>query len=161
MRAHTTVYCRSRLVQTGQATSDGDGDDVGFMAGQRGEAGEQPTILVVDDDEAVRELIRKTLALSGSRLLVAGSAAEARAVAAGTLIDLLVTEVVLPGANGIDLATQLRAEQPALRVIYVTGWHDHSALADIPDGVPLLTKPFDMAEVERAVASALGKPDSG
>jgi two-component system cell cycle sensor histidine kinase/response regulator CckA len=127
------------------------------MGRPRGEAGDQPTILLVEDDEAVRELIRKTLAPSGSRVLVAGSATEAHGVAAGTLIDLLLTDVVLPGASGIDLATKLRAEQPALRVIYITGWHDHSALADISDGDQLLKKPFDMSELALAVASELGQ----
>jgi two-component system, cell cycle sensor histidine kinase and response regulator CckA len=126
------------------------------MAGQRAEVGARTTILVVEDNEAVRALIGKALASMGSRLLFAGSAAEAAAVAAGAHIDLLLTDVVLPGATGIKLATKLVAERPALRVMYITGWQEHSALADIPDGVPLLKKPFDLSELALAVARALG-----
>ena len=63
------------------------------------------------------------------------SAAEARAAAAGTHIDLLLTDVGLPRATGTELATELRAAQPALRVIYMTGWQEHNALADVPDGL--------------------------
>ena len=63
---------------------------------------------------------------------------------------------MLPGASGPELAKKLRAERPALRVIYITGWHEHSALADVPDGALLLRKPFDLSELARTVASALG-----
>jgi CheY-like chemotaxis protein len=139
-----------------QARSHGEGDDERPMVDQNGGAGDRTTILVVEDDEAVRELIRKALAPIGSRLVLAGSAAEAAAAAAGTHIDLLLTDVGLPGASGTELAAKLRAEQPALRVIYITGWHDHIALGDVPDGL-LLRKPFDLAELTWVVASALGK----
>ena len=124
------------------------------MTGQSSEAGDRTTILVVEDDDAVRELIRKALAPVGSHLLVAGSAAEAAAAAAGTHLDLLLTDVGLPDGCGTDLATRLRAEQPDLRVIYMTGWQEHLALADIPEGA-LLSKPFNLAELTRVVAGAL------
>ena len=127
------------------------------MGGQRADAGAQTTILVVEDDEAVRELIQKTLAPIGSRLLVAGSAEEAALLAAEAEIDLLLTDVVLPGASGTELATWLLAEQPTLGVIYITGWEEHSALAGIPSGAPLLRKPFDLWELAQSVTSALGK----
>lgn len=129
---------------------------VGLMAGNSDGTRDRTTILVVEDDEAVRELVRKALAPIGSLLLVAGSAAEAVAAAAGVHIDLLLTDVGLPGASGTELATELRAQQPALRVIYMTGWQEHIALADVPDGL-LLSKPFDLAELARVVADALGK----
>ena len=119
-------------------------------------AGDRTTILVVEDDETVRELVRKALAPLGTRVLVAGSAAEALAAAAGTHIDLLLTDVGLPGASGTELATELRAAQPDLRVIYMTGWQEHlrsrTSLTDV-----LLSKPFTLAELERAVADALDK----
>jgi DNA-binding NtrC family response regulator len=126
------------------------------MIGDRAGAGVQTTILLVEDDEAVRELIRKALTRIGSRLVVAGSAAEATAIAAEMHIDLLLTDVVLPGASGIDLAAVLLARQPRLGVIYMTGWEEHSALAAIPDGVPVLKKPFDLWELAQAVTTVLG-----
>jgi len=124
------------------------------MASLSGEAGDRTTILVVEDDAAVRELIRKVLAPAGSRLLLAGSVAEAAAAAAGTKLDLLLTDVGLPDGSGTDLAAGLRAEQPDLRVIYMTGWQEHLALADIPEGA-LLSKPFSLAELARVVAGAI------
>ena len=92
----------------------------------------------------------------GSRLLVVRSAEEAVAAAAGTHIDLLLTDVGLPGASGTELAAELRAEHPELPVIYMTGWQEHGALTDVPDGM-LLSKPFELSALKRAVASALGK----
>jgi two-component system cell cycle sensor histidine kinase/response regulator CckA len=126
------------------------------MERQSGEPGDRPTTLVVEDHESVRELLRKALTPMGSRLLVVGSAEEAVAAAAGTHIDLLLTDLGLPGASGTALAAELRAEHPELPVIYMTGWQEHVALTDVPDGV-LLSKPFDLSELKRAVASALGK----
>ena len=126
------------------------------MAGEGGEAGERTTILVVEDDEGVRELITKALEPMGARLLVAASAAEAVEAAIGAHIDLLLTDVVLPGMSGTELAASLCVAQPALRVIYITGWEEHAALADVPDG-GLLRKPFGLAELTSAVANALGR----
>ena len=119
-------------------------------------AGDRTTILVVEDDETVRELVLKVLAPLGTQVLVAGSAAEALAAAAGTRIDVLLTDVSLPGASGTELATELRTEQPDLQVIYMTGWQEHLALADIPEGA-LLSKPFNLAELTRVVAGALDR----
>jgi CheY-like chemotaxis protein len=116
------------------------------VTGQSSEAGDRATILVVEDNDAVRELIKRALAPGGSRLLVAGSAAEAAAAAAGTHLDLLLTDVGLPDGRGTDLAARLRAERPGLRVIYITGWHEHIALDDVPDAL-LLRKPFELAEL--------------
>jgi DNA-binding response OmpR family regulator len=127
------------------------------MGGHRADAGAQTTILVVEDDEGVRDLIRKALAPIGARLLVAGSAADAVVLAADEHVDLLLADVVLPGASGPELAAQLRAARPTLQVIYITGWDDHSALAGVPEGVPLLKKPFDVWELAQAVTSALSK----
>jgi CheY-like chemotaxis protein len=126
----------------------------GLMAGDTDDGDDRTTILVVESNESVRELILKVLAPIGSRVLVAGSAAEAVAAAAGTHVDLLLTDVGLRGVSGTELATQLHAEQQDLRVIYMTGWQEHLALADIPEGA-LLSKPFNLAELKQAVAGAL------
>ena len=73
------------------------------------------------------------LARSDAHLLLAGSAEEATAAAAAEPhIDLLLTDVLLPGASGRELATTLRGTHPALRVIYMTGWREHAALDHVP-----------------------------
>ena len=125
------------------------------MARQSGEESDRPTILVVEDEEAIRELIRRVLGTTGAHVLLSGSAEEAAAAAAESHIDLLLTDVVLPGASGKELATRLRATQPGLRVIYMTGWREHVEV-DIPDAI-VLSKPFQMKELVRVVASALGR----
>ena len=125
------------------------------MTGQNDGAGDRSTILVVEDEEAIRELVRTVLAPIGARVLLAGSAEEALAAAAGEAqIDLLLTDVVLPGEHGTQLATTLRDAHPALTVIYMTGWREHVALDGIPDAM-VLSKPFELKELARLVASAL------
>lgn len=121
------------------------------------EGRDRTTILVVDDDATIRDLIRTVLAQFDARVLLAGSAEEA-AVSAATEphIDLLLTDVLLPGENGAELATTLHGTHPAVRVIYVTGWRDHAALDHVPDTM-ILTKPFEPKELARVVATALGR----
>jgi two-component system cell cycle sensor histidine kinase/response regulator CckA len=124
------------------------------MSALRGGGGDPATVLVVEDSDAVRELVRLALEGTGLRILVAASGAEAVAAAARRGIDLLITDVVLPGMNGPELAKALRAEHPSLRVIYISGWYDHVAFPDVRDGL-LLTKPFSLEELRRVVAEAL------
>jgi CheY-like chemotaxis protein len=126
-----------------------------LMASQHDGSGDRSTILVVDDEVAIRELIRTVLAPTGARVLLAGSAQEAFAIAAGEAhIDLLLTDVVLPGKSGTALATTLHDAHPALTVIYMTGWREHTALDGVPDAM-VLSKPFELKELARLVASAL------
>ena len=125
------------------------------MTSQSGAAGDRTTIMVVEDDDAVLELIRQVLAPTGARLLLAGSAEEASTLVTGDAqLDLLLTDVLLPGARGTELAASLGATRPALRVIFMTGWREHASLADAKDGV-ILAKPFELKELARAVANAL------
>ena len=118
---------------------------------------EGTTILVVEDDGTIRDLIETVLARSGARVLLAASAEEAVATAAAEpQLDLLLTDLLLPGASGRELAMQLRPMHPALKVIYMTGWREHASLDGIPDAV-VLSKPFQLKELARVVASALGR----
>lgn len=138
----------------GQATCGATGRYCRATSGTRGAAGGRRTVLAVEDDDAVRELIRLALEETGARILLAGSGAKAAALAAGMPIDLLIADVVLPDQSGIDLARTLRAERPALCVIYVTGLNDLAAFAKVEDD-PRVLKPFTLDEMRRAVARAL------
>jgi PAS domain S-box-containing protein len=91
--------------------------EVGSLAGPE-------TILLVEDDEAVRPLIAQALRLYGYTVLEAGTGAEALDIAERepATIDLLLTDIVMPGMNGRELAEQLLAEQPALHVVYTSGY---------------------------------------
>jgi CheY-like chemotaxis protein len=82
------------------------------------------TILLVEDDEAVRPLIAQALRLYGYTVLEAGNGADALDIAGREpdAIDLLLTDIVMPGMNGRELAEQLLAEQPTLHVLYTSGY---------------------------------------
>jgi CheY-like chemotaxis protein len=115
-----------------------------------------PTILIVDDESAVLNLTRLVLSTHGYTTVGAGSAAEAlRAFAAADgEIDLLVTDVVMPVADGPALAAHLLELTPDLPVLFVSGYSK-----DLPDfgtaRVRLLQKPFEPGALLQAVNSML------
>jgi two-component system, cell cycle response regulator CpdR len=88
-----------------------------------------PTILFVEDDEGVRESTAATLALNGFRLLVAQSGYEAMRLFAQEPVDVLFTDVVMPGLNGIDLAKQARQLLPDVKVLFMTAYYSRAAEA--------------------------------
>ena len=105
------------------------------------------TVLVVEDQEAVRRLTKTILEEHGYRVLEAASGAEAHAVAsrhAGE-IDLLLTDVVMPGMDGRTLSEQLRELRPNLRVILISGYAE-DVIAHwyaIANTVAYIQKPFN------------------
>jgi hypothetical protein len=109
-------------------------------------AGGRETVLVVEDEEAVRKLEAESLAAQGYRVRVAADAQEALALAERMpeRIDLLVTDVVMPGRSGRELAEELSRRRPGLRVLFVSGYVDD----EFPDAgqagseVWFLPKPF-------------------
>jgi two-component system, cell cycle sensor histidine kinase and response regulator CckA len=120
------------------------------------------TILIVEDDEEVRALVREALEGRGYEVLVAGSPDEARRIAAEypATIHLLVTDVVMPGQTGPLLAEELKAVRPDLRVIYMSGFTDEAVVRDgtLPSGAAFLQKPFTLAELEQRVHALLEAP---
>ncbi len=114
-------------------------------AGPQVSAGEE-TILLVEDDEAVRDLCRRTLAAQGYRVLEAENGAEALRVAAAHRgpLDLLLTDVVMPGMNGRELAEALATTRPDTAWLFVSGYTEDSAVrrgAEV-SGLTFLQKPF-------------------
>ena len=91
------------------------------------------TVLLVEDEPLVRGLFRQYLSERAYIVLEAGNAAEALAIAAahGGRIDLLVTDVVIPGMSGVQLAARLQTTQPGLLVLYVSGYADSASHAEI------------------------------
>ena len=123
------------------------------------------TILLAEDDDAVRSIARTTLERAGYQVLPASNAASALALAAGHVgpIDLLVTDVIMPGMNGRELAGAMTARYPGLPVLFVSGYTDN-VLADY--GFPsaehaLLDKPFTPASLTAAVSTILGAHRAG
>ncbi len=113
------------------------------------------TLLLVDDDNQVREKTRAMLHELGHTVLEAGSGGAALEILEReTGIDLLIVDFAMPGMNGADLARQVRLKQPALPILFATGFADRSALADI-DQARILGKPFFEDELAEKIALAL------
>jgi signal transduction histidine kinase/CheY-like chemotaxis protein len=103
------------------------------------------TVLVVEDEEPVRALVARALSNAGFTILQAGDAPEALRVAADhhEHIDLLLTDVILPGQSGPELATTLSGLRPTMRVLYMSGYTDDAIVRhNVSAGMPLLSKPF-------------------
>src|SRR3981189_2992835 len=108
------------------------------------------TILVVDDQDLVRDVIRLSLESAGYDVLEAASPSEAIALArAADNIDLLVTDVVMPEMDAFELADRITCELPGVRVLYTSGYTDAGA-----EG-PFIQKPFTPAQLIDKVSSVL------
>ena len=117
------------------------------------------TILLVEDEPSLRKLTRKTLTDMGYVVLEADNAAHAIEVAHRTEspIDLLLTDVIMPGMSGGDLAKQLSPESPHMRVLFMSGYTDGAieVRGSLPPGLVVLRKPFTRDTLLRTVAAAL------
>jgi PAS domain S-box-containing protein len=122
------------------------------------------TILVVEDEAAVRSTVRRQLEMLGHKVLVADSAAAALPILKGEVApDVLLTDVVLgSGMNGIDLAEAARVFKPGIPVIFMSGF---TAVPEAQrriseSGAPLLTKPSTLSQLERAMNAVMSSPGS-
>ena len=119
-------------------------------------------ILLVEDNPALREMIRRRLAASGYTVLLAadGEAALTLAEAHPEPIDLLLTDVVMPKLGGAELAQRLGALRPGLRVLFMSGYTDGAIVHHgvLEDGVVLLEKPFSGEKLLRTVREVLDQP---
>jgi CheY-like chemotaxis protein len=105
------------------------------------------TILLVEDEPWVLGLARRCLEESGYRVLAASNGEEAlRLQTDAKHIDLLVTDIVMPRVNGPQLALRLRDLFPELRVLFVSGYPDHTAATDqgLDEGTDFIPKPFTL-----------------
>lgn len=116
------------------------------------------SILLVEDDDSVRELVRRTLGTRGYTVIEARTAEEALDMAArGVKADLLLTDVVMPGLSGPNLAARLLQQNPRLRVLYMSGYSEDATAVHgtFWGGVPFLQKPFTPNELAGRVRAAL------
>jgi signal transduction histidine kinase len=120
------------------------------------------TILLVEDNDAVRELARRALRQRGYTMIEARNADEALAwVSRGERPHLLLTDVVMPGLSGPNLAARILQQQPQLRVLYMSGYSGDAAAVHgtFWGGVPLLQKPFTTSQLAARVRMALDSSD--
>jgi PAS domain S-box-containing protein len=120
------------------------------------------TILLAEDDEALRNLARRILEKQGYVVLAAQTPAEALRLASDhpSRIDLLLTDVVLPGANGRELAEAITARNPSIRVLYMSGYTDDAIVKRgvLEHEMHFLAKPFEPESLLRKVAAVLDGP---
>ncbi len=114
-------------------------------------------VLLVDDVESVRTALGRALADAGFEVEQASSAGEALALPATRIagIDVLVTDVVMPGCSGVELASALLERRPALPVLLISGDLRESDPGKLPPHVRLLHKPFTGQDLADAVGTML------
>ena len=130
-----------------------------------GEAASGPvegTILLAEDEPAVRMMVREALVRGGFRVLEAEDGEEALAVSRGHdgMVDLLLTDVVMPNLGGKELAVSLLAERPGVRVLFMSGYPNDARELGAFGGSTgdLLRKPFSLKELVERVRAALRPP---
>jgi two-component system cell cycle sensor histidine kinase/response regulator CckA len=118
------------------------------------------TVLLVEDEAPVRQLVRDTLAAKGYQVVEAenGEAGLAAAAQHKGNIDLVITDVVMPGLGGRDLVKQLAQTRPQTKVLYLSGYTEDAILSDgaIEKGTAFLQKPFTLQNLSRKVREVLG-----
>jgi signal transduction histidine kinase len=116
------------------------------------------TVLVVEDEPVVRGVILEMLAEQGYRTLEAVDGPSGLQVLRDhERIDLLVTDVGLPGMNGRQLADQARETRPALKILFITGYAESVAIADgfLQPGMEMITKPFDLEHLSQRIRAMI------
>jgi PAS domain S-box-containing protein len=130
------------------------------MAEQAGQSHE--TILLVEDEEHLRRLARESLANQGYNVIDAadGTAAIRLSHAHNGPIHLLLTDVIMPGMNGRELANQISPSRPEMKVLYMSGYTEnhigHNGTLD--EGITLLQKPFTLPALKAKVREVLDTP---
>ena len=148
----TTV--RVNLPATTDAMSELRGEKPGVPLASKGE-----TVLLVEDEEIVREPTRRMLVRNGYTVLAAGNADEALALSRehpGT-IDLLLTDVVMPGRSGRELSADVLEDRATMKVLFMSGYSQDVIVHQgvLEEGVHLIEKPFAADDLLRKVRDAL------
>lgn len=117
------------------------------------------TILLVEDETFVRNVTREILQAAGYRVLTAGDGVAAKRLydEFGPEVDLLLTDMILPGENGGELAARMRRQNPGLRVLFATGYADQIVVLK-DAGEEYLLKPFCREVLLRNVAGLMHEP---
>lgn len=116
----------------------------------------QFVILVVEDESTVRDFVLELLTGAGFTVVTAADAYEAIRVIAERHVDLLFTDIVMPGADGFDLAAQAKLIRPNLKVLYSTGFAEKAKGRFGPRHGKLLEKPIRAEQLTEEIRKALG-----
>jgi len=117
------------------------------------------TVLLVEDDAAVRGLVRQTLSLHGYRVWVAQDGYEAVRVLekSAAAIQLLITDIIMPGVSGSELVALAASLQPDMKVLCISGYAEQALVHQtvVVDGMPFLQKPFTAETLAHKVRDVL------
>ena len=129
------------------------------LSSQSTEAGSK-TILLVDDEQSVRAIVLKILRRANYKVLEAenGEAALKISDSHPEKIDLLLSDMYMPGLRGPEVAEALAPKRPGIRVLFMSGYADQDSRAGVPFGANFLNKPFSGKELAAAVEAALNGP---
>jgi two-component system cell cycle response regulator CpdR len=119
--------------------------------------GTMASILVAEDDQAVRDFVSRALAYYGHDVTTVADGSAALAALAERQYDLMLTDIVMPGMDGIALATQATKDNPDMSVLMMTGFASEGQRAHTQQVDRIISKPFSLKEICTAVEEALQK----
>jgi two-component system, cell cycle response regulator CpdR len=118
-----------------------------------------PRLLIVDDEDAMRTLVARAIAMDGHEIVTAADGAEALEILSNgqNAFDLLLTDIQMPVMDGIALALTVARDLPDLTILLMTGFADQRERASGLNAIAhdIITKPFSVADIRSAVADAL------
>ena len=152
-----------RILLPRSRTADGEAEPPAPAVTPAAPAPTASRILLVEDDEAVRSLVRRSLERMGMTVLTAPDGDSALQIAREIgEIDLLLTDITMPGMDGRELVRRLRAADPSIRALLMSGYARGEALRDGGDpAAGFLQKPFTPTELAHAVSAALQGSGAG
>lgn len=113
------------------------------------------SILIVEDDIAVRDVLIRVLSEKGFGVLTASNGYEATRILAERHVDVLFTDIMLPGMDGVQLAKQAKLMRPGLKVLFETGYAQLATTRDAIRHGRVLYKPLRQAEIIQAVETLI------
>lgn len=138
---------------------EGTMEEIGPAMTQENESGGCETVLLVEDEDSVRELVSVTLTSRGYKVLEAENGEAGLRIATETQqpIDILVTDVMMPGMGGRELAKQLASARPNIRVLYLSGYTEEAVVSPeaLGPGIGFLQKPFTLQNLAKKVREVL------
>ena len=116
------------------------------------------SILIVDDEANIRSLLFRVLSKSGFAIHEAANGEEALSIGQDSSIDLLITDIVMRGMNGVDLAAKLQQQYPRMRVLFTSGYTaDQLEKIKLPENAEFIAKPWMPEDILQIAVRLLGQ----
>ena len=130
--------------------------DLGFT---EEEAKTKLKILVVDDDENIREVLSDLLLLEGHEILLAEDGEQALLIFEEILPDVVITDLGMPGISGWEVARRIKSKDPSKKVIVISGWGATLQKDQLEENYvdQVLAKPFHLEQVKKIIVEVMGK----